>query len=649
MARMGNTGASSLVSASASISSQVADYNDKLKAYQWENSAQTDEEYAQYSKYLSSRVEKLQGVGTMATASKALTVISTARSASRSYTSNSIQRVSMAIMTGGANSTTKLEQIRQLYIRAADSGDNNLAQNLLQQYYSLDQQIQYEAVANATAGQALADKNAAAQEKGYANYISQIEDTVKSMNNALAEGGQQLSTKELKSYADSLGIDFKGAAPTAGSLVQGAINLTKDAYAEAAMVAGANGDEQGAQSYYDKINAIDNDITSVGGFTASEANSWAQNSNSIVMVYDKEGVIGTDKNGTAIVGSIYKPTPAAIESYTFDASGAVVPVYSKVSDASGKQFANQDISNNKDSSRDNTIKELQALGLNVDVKSDGSIVVTTTTSGTSEAFAGAGKPLGNLFKDMESKYGIAPGTQLRVSKVGEGYQFHVGGQENQILLYLAKDNSGKYGMFKQEHDIATNGMRFNLVGTTDSRFNPLDNVITRTQGTDNVAVALQKSFENYSKQPQGYTEKTIIPDIARRYFNGDTTAATKAVYDYRKPLEQPQVKTPVPIQVAQNMRTVTPAFTPTPKINVSTNVIPIGGNAAPAATPSSSDGYYNQVVKNQLSTYFQDFKNKPNFYTEKTILPEVANKFYGGDVSKASAYVYKYRKENFGS
>lgn len=53
-----------------------------------------------------------------------------------------------------------------------------------------------------------------------------------------------------------------------------------------------------------------------------------------------------------------------------------------------------------------------------------------------------------------------------------------------------------------------------------------------------ISTGLAQLFTGYQSKKQGgqagYTESTIIPQVAATYFGGDMNAAAKAVYDYRK-------------------------------------------------------------------------------------------------------------------
>lgn len=154
---IGNTGASALLRSAASIASAQADYQDKMAALTWSNSAQTDSDWTTYSSYLKERIDHLQGTGSLSNASKALSLTSTVQSAQKSYISNSIQRQSIDILEGNGTLQDKANQIASFYEMAANNGDEGLAQNLRSQYDSVDQQIQYQAQQQQELAKSMAD------------------------------------------------------------------------------------------------------------------------------------------------------------------------------------------------------------------------------------------------------------------------------------------------------------------------------------------------------------------------------------------------------------------------------------------------------------------------------------------------------------
>ena len=147
---------SSLMRSAAATRQKIQNQQDAQMAFDWENSAQTYDDYIAYSNYLEGRQQ------TVTDPSDALTYATKIRSARRSYTSNEIQRQQMNVMEGSSSLSDKQNTVYELYKQAVANGDYNLAQNLASQYDSLSVQIQNEqkvAYGNAvSAGKKAADK-----------------------------------------------------------------------------------------------------------------------------------------------------------------------------------------------------------------------------------------------------------------------------------------------------------------------------------------------------------------------------------------------------------------------------------------------------------------------------------------------------------
>lgn len=150
---MANTTA--ILKAAASARKRVLAQQDAEAAFEWENSAQTYEDYVNYSKYLQDRQQ------TTSDPSQALSYDRTLRSARRSYTSNELQRQQMAIMEGRATTSDKMDLVKDLFYQAQENGDFNLAQNLLSQWDTLSIKLQNEQEAGA---KAFASSNSAAKD-----------------------------------------------------------------------------------------------------------------------------------------------------------------------------------------------------------------------------------------------------------------------------------------------------------------------------------------------------------------------------------------------------------------------------------------------------------------------------------------------------
>lgn len=149
-------GVSSLLKSAASTRKKVLAQQDAVEAYIWESSAKTYQDYLTYSKYINNRQNSSSDAGDK------LSYATKLRSATRSYTSNEIQRQTMRVMEGGSTLQDKQNTVYNLYQRAVGNGDYDLAQNLASQYDSLSVQIQNEArsaIGRATAANSKALKD----------------------------------------------------------------------------------------------------------------------------------------------------------------------------------------------------------------------------------------------------------------------------------------------------------------------------------------------------------------------------------------------------------------------------------------------------------------------------------------------------------
>jgi hypothetical protein len=138
---------SSLLKSAASTRDKVRAHEDSVASFMWESSAQTQDDWNQYSDYLQDRLEQATEP------SESLTYQRKMRSAQRSFISNEIQRASINIMYGQGDNMQKYNLMTELFYQAQETGDLNLAQNLMQQLGSLSIQIQNEQERKAVASQ----------------------------------------------------------------------------------------------------------------------------------------------------------------------------------------------------------------------------------------------------------------------------------------------------------------------------------------------------------------------------------------------------------------------------------------------------------------------------------------------------------------
>lgn len=146
---------SSLLRGAESTRKKIRAQDDAYAAFEWENSAQTAEDFQQYQTYLEGQQSKTRDPSDL------LTYESKIRSARRSFISNELQREQMKIMEGAGTTQSKMDAVRNLFQLAIDNQDLNTAQNLMSQWDSLSIKLQNEqeaaAKAFASAGKKVTD------------------------------------------------------------------------------------------------------------------------------------------------------------------------------------------------------------------------------------------------------------------------------------------------------------------------------------------------------------------------------------------------------------------------------------------------------------------------------------------------------------
>lgn len=177
-------GVTSLLKSAQATQKKVRSQEDAFVAYQWESSAQTYDDFVEYSKYLEDRVK------TAADPSDALTYQTKLRSANRSYTSNEIQRQQMRIMEGVGNTQTKMDAIRSLWERAMGAEDYNLAQNLVSQWDTLSVKLQNEQEQAMKAQQGQMSSFISNNKKAVDNLFTELS---KGVNDVTLPNGQQIT------------------------------------------------------------------------------------------------------------------------------------------------------------------------------------------------------------------------------------------------------------------------------------------------------------------------------------------------------------------------------------------------------------------------------------------------------------------------
>jgi len=323
LARLGNTGVSSLIKSSSTIKNQLNTYNDTVQRIAFENNP-SDDNLNTYLTYLDGRVSNLETTGSIADATKALDMRQTMTSAVAKNTSFQIQNQSIQVITGNATSQDKLDFIQSAYQRAVGIGDITLAQSLMSQGYSLSQQIQYDQQVAAQNAVTVNNANETAIKKGYSDALSAVQSGLTDVFTQLKNGGEANINSTLKTFTKEFGGIYKqltgedlpkGSELTMGSLTQAYFNLGYQ-YNLKAAAALAPYDASAAQTYTQAAQDMASgkatvSVPGIGSVNYTQASQWAASPN----LYR----VTTDVNGQSSVAE------NAVTHYTM-VNGQVIPV-----------------------------------------------------------------------------------------------------------------------------------------------------------------------------------------------------------------------------------------------------------------------------------------------------------------------------------
>ena len=194
--RLGNTSASSLISASNAQYNKSQTYQDQVVQNTFQNSAQTADDYNALKDHFTGRLS------TVSDPSKALSFQKTMESARKSYTSNEIQRSSIAVQNGNGTPEDKLNAIAKFYGQAVQNGDMNQAQNLEQQYNSGVIALQNQQQADQARGvAAMKENNRILGENNVSSHnelAQQVADGQRLIQTIYNQGGQGLLARAAK-------------------------------------------------------------------------------------------------------------------------------------------------------------------------------------------------------------------------------------------------------------------------------------------------------------------------------------------------------------------------------------------------------------------------------------------------------------------
>lgn len=181
--RYGQSSLSSLISSARASAAKRENLEDQLAAYEYDLSAKTPEDFARYAERLTKRLAAVQNTD----ASKALEIQKKITSAQRAYTSSEISRASMNVNYGKMTDRDKYNKLAELYGRAIENGDENLAQRLEAQAATLSMKIQ-NAGGGGGRGGGGGGSGSTASKKGYDKSLTEIERAIASVERARERG-----------------------------------------------------------------------------------------------------------------------------------------------------------------------------------------------------------------------------------------------------------------------------------------------------------------------------------------------------------------------------------------------------------------------------------------------------------------------------
>lgn len=278
---------SALLKGAASIRSQLATYQDSVRAFEYSNSAYTDSAFSTYQAYLRGRIKALNASGSITDASKSLSLTKALEGAVKSNVSASIQRENIQIMAGNGNLTDKYNVVAKQYIRAQSIGDLTLAQSLEGQAYSISQSIQLQAQQSADAAATLGKANAAS----IGGNVSNLQESLSQLNNDIKLTGAKNFDSVVKKWTqtnsaalEALGVKLPNQ-PNYFDVVHGIAGaiINHDSLAAKAYAPYDMGKAMSfANNAYDMANGIGSLSTLAGDKTVPEILRAAANPNQFV-------------------------------------------------------------------------------------------------------------------------------------------------------------------------------------------------------------------------------------------------------------------------------------------------------------------------------------------------------------------------------
>jgi hypothetical protein len=415
-AKLGNTGVSGLIKSATTLQNEMNTYQDAQMAQDYALSSKTASDLSTYQNYLQSRVSTLNSTGSITDATKAISLTNTLYSAIKTNGSADIQRENIQVMAGNATLSDKYSTIVDQYSRAVGIGDMALAQSLESQAYSVSQSIQYQAQTAADASTALAKAGASSTAGGEEHIATNLNMALKQLNSDIQGAGQKqfnsIVSKWVASNSDTLkalGVSLpKGAQPNYFDIANGVAGAIYNAHM-LAYQAELPYNPDTAQTYYNQAISLATGDTKLqtlaGSKTASEIQQAA--ANPAQFAYDS--VTGTleqtQQSGYQYAGNKVIPTY----------SGSIVKVATPQLTA-----------------------QLAKLGLQFNGTSSGN------ASNGQEVQATKQTP--QWLRNILGPNGV---TNVFVAQNGS-LQFEGDTNQGKAIYTIAKDNTGKYGLYQQD-------------------------------------------------------------------------------------------------------------------------------------------------------------------------------------------------------
>jgi hypothetical protein len=490
-------------------------------SYEYGNSGYSDSAYSAYASYLQQRIDALRSSGSLANASKALSLTGTLRSAMTKNVSASISNITDQIMRGNATPQDKYNLITQQYMRAESTGDVTLMDSLASRADSLSQTIQLQQQT------AQANQVAYARAQGSAdnNVASQFENGLRQMNADVGAGGMPKFNDASKQWVESnktallAMANSPSATAETKAAIEKAVNTSQPSYQDivagvtaaiitahmtaANSLAGSSDPQaqQEAQTYYNDAVKVANGQTKIptlaGDLSAADVMTWQQQPG---MFIPHENTTG-GKLSFSYKSAALPSGASAVAGYQYDAKGNLVPVFT--GNESGANLTQDQV--------DKINTQLTNLGVSFKKLS----VNDNITNGIAVTFNKVdenGKAVPSWLKD--ATFGQKDlTTQMYITP--QGLQFGTLDQSGAAHSFLiAADSNGLSGLYKGENQ---NGQvvfrQQNAQG--EYGFNQNQNSVISSQPQSALSSVIQQVKGNtFQQAPQANTFQPTAPTSA---------------------------------------------------------------------------------------------------------------------------------------